>query len=57
MTAEAWYLGQSPGDASQLEHFVTKEKLEEVKSPDGLVAYISFEDKIFAINYNIGLKR
>ena len=57
MTAEAWYLGQSPGvDASQLEHFVTKEKLEGVKSPDGLVAYISFEDKIFAINYNIGLK-
>lgn len=57
MTAEAWYLGQSPGvNASQLEHFVTKEKLEGVKSPDGLVAYISFEDKIFAINYNIGLK-
>lgn len=57
MTAEAWYLGQSPGvDASQLGHFVTKEKLEGVKSPDGLVAYISFEDKIFAINYNIGLK-
>lgn len=57
MTAEAWYLGQSPGvDASQLEHFATKEKLEGVKSPDGLVAYLSFEDKIFAINYNIGLK-
>lgn len=57
MTAEAWYLGQSPGvDTSQLEHFVTKEKLKGVKSPDGLVAYISFEDKIFAINYNIGLK-
>ncbi|MBI5023051.1 MAG: hypothetical protein HZC05_02700 [Candidatus Magasanikbacteria bacterium] len=57
MTAEAWYLGQSPGvDPSQLEYFITKDKLAGVKSPDGLVAYISFEDKIFAINYNIGLK-
>ncbi|MBI5221954.1 MAG: hypothetical protein HY980_00430 [Candidatus Magasanikbacteria bacterium] len=57
MTAEAWYLGQSPGvDASQLEHIITKDKLAGVKSPDGLVAYISFEDKVFAINYNIGLK-
>ena len=57
MTAEAGYWGQSPVvDASQLEHFTTKDKLEGVKSPDGLVAYISFEDKIFAINYNIGLK-
>lgn len=52
-----WYLGQSPGvDASQLEAVQTKEKIAGIKSPDGLVAYLPFEDKIFVINYNIGLK-
>lgn len=57
MSVEAWYLSQSPGvEASQLEHFTTKEKFEGVKSPDGLVAYLPSGDKIFVINYNIGLK-
>lgn len=57
MSAVDWYLGQSPGVAAlQLESFQTKEKIEGIKSPDGLVAYIPFEDKIFVINYNIGLK-
>lgn len=52
-----WYLGQAPGVAAdQLATFQTKEKVAGVKSPDGLVAYLPFEDKIFVINYNIGLK-
>lgn len=57
MSVKDWYLGQSPGViASQLESFQTKEKVEGIKSPDGLVAYLPFEDKIFVVNYNIGLK-
>lgn len=57
LSVENWYLGQSPGvEAGQLEHFQTKSKIDGVKSPDGLTAYLPFEEKIFVINYNIGLK-
>lgn len=52
-----WYLAQSPGvKAEDLKVVTTKEKVDGVISPDGLAAYLPFEDKIFVINYNIGLK-
>lgn len=52
-----WYLAQSPGvQTGDLKPFVTKEKAEGILSPDGLTVYVPFEDKIFIINYNIGLK-
>jgi len=52
-----WYLGQSPGvSASDLKTITTKDNLAGILSPDGLAAYFPFEDRIFIIYYNIGLK-
>lgn len=57
MSVADWYLGQSPGvTADQLANFETKQNISGVKSPDGLTVYLPFEDRIFAVNYNIGLK-
>lgn len=57
MSAADWYLGQSPGvTADQLANFATKQNVSGAKGPDGLTVYLPFEDKIFVINYNIGLK-
>lgn len=52
-----WYLGQSPGvSADELKAVTTKNNLTGILSPDGLAAYFPFEDRIFVIYYNIGLK-
>lgn len=52
-----WYLAQAQGvKATDLKLVQTKEKIDGIISPDGLVAYLPFENKIYVINYNIGLK-
>lgn len=52
-----WYLAQSPGvSADDLKPIKTKEGIEGILSPDGLTVYLPFEDKIFVINYDIGIK-
>ncbi|MBI5732203.1 MAG: hypothetical protein HY982_02480 [Candidatus Magasanikbacteria bacterium] len=57
MAVADWYLAQSPGvKAEDLRTVKTKEGGEGVLSPDSLTVYLPFEDKIFLINYNIGLK-
>jgi len=57
LSVQDWYLGQSPGVTSdQLKTITTKDKITGILSPDGLAAYLPFEDRIFVIYYNIGLK-
>ncbi|MCX6779537.1 MAG: hypothetical protein NTU97_04940 [Candidatus Magasanikbacteria bacterium] len=57
LSVSDWYLGQSPGvSASDLKTVTTKDGLVGILSPDGLAAYLPFEDRIFVIYYNIGLQ-
>ncbi|KKR48866.1 MAG: hypothetical protein UT86_C0002G0040 [Candidatus Magasanikbacteria bacterium GW2011_GWC2_40_17] len=57
LKVEDWYLAQSPGvSAADLKIIKTKEGVEGILSPDGLTAYLPFEDRIFVINYDIGIK-
>ena len=52
-----WYLGQSPGvSPSDLKTVTTKDGMKGILSPDGLAAYFPWEDRIFVVYYNIGLK-
>ena len=57
LSVQDWYLGQSPGvTVDQLKTVTTKDKITGILSPDGLAVYLPFEDRIFVIYYNIGLK-
>lgn len=52
-----WYLAESPEtNPSELVDITTKSGLFGKKSPDGLTAYFSLEDKIYAISYSVGSK-
>lgn len=52
-----WYLAKSPGmTAAEVHTVVTKTGLQGIQSPDGLTAYFSYGDYIFAIAYNVGTK-
>ncbi len=53
----AWYLNQSPGvSASQVEAFVSKSRLDGIKSPDRLTAYLTSDARIFIISYALAGK-
>lgn len=52
-----WYASKAPEvSAADLKPVTTKEGLAGIYSPDSLVAYLPWEDKIYVINYNIGLR-
>lgn len=53
-----WYLTKSPGaNPAEVGTAATKhDMLLGIKSPDGLTVYFGKDDKIFAINYNVGVK-
>ncbi|MFH2136715.1 MAG: hypothetical protein ABII19_03770, partial [Patescibacteria group bacterium] len=52
-----WYLLESPETKpSELSDITTKSGLLGKKSPDGLTAYFSSGDKIYAISYGLGSK-
>lgn len=52
-----WYLAESPEtNPFELVDITTKSGLSGKKSPDGLTAYFSLGDKIYAISYSVGSK-
>ena len=58
-SVDNWYLSiASSVKISQLKHYKTYNELNVVESPDGFTVYVenSAKDKVFAVNYNIGLK-
>jgi hypothetical protein len=57
MAVTDWYLAQAPGVAAiDLKPVTTKEKIEGIVSPDALMAYIPYSDKIYIIKYDIGTR-
>jgi|GEM_PF-1423155 len=55
-TLEAWYLEKAPNViATQVKKYQNYKKLPVVESPDGFTAYIANGDKVYILNYNIGL--
>mgnify|MGYP006416174205 FL=1 len=58
-SVDNWYLSiASSVKISQLKHYKTYNELNVVESPDGYTVYVESpaKDKVFAVNYNIGLK-
>jgi len=54
-----WYLEMVPTvNATDLKEYQTLKKLNALESPDGFTVYIegTSKDKVYAVNYNIGLK-
>jgi len=54
-----WYLEMVPTvSATDLKEYQTLKKLNALESPDGFTVYVegASKDKVYAINYNIGLK-
>jgi hypothetical protein len=56
-TLENWYLEQAPNVRKvDLKYYTTASKLSVLESPDGFTVYLSQGDKVYILNYNIGLK-
>ena len=56
-TLENWYLEQAPNVRKpDLKYYTTAVKLPALESPDGFTVYLSKGDKVYVLNYNIGLK-
>ena len=56
-TVQDWYLRQAPSvKRSQLKLYKNFNNLSVVESPDGFTTYIGQDNKVFIINYSIGLK-
>lgn len=54
---ETWYLNQAPNiSRSDLKYYNTFTKNPAVESPDGFTVFISNNDKVYVLNYNVGLK-
>ena len=55
-TLDSWYLEKAPNiTATQLKKYQNYKKNPVIESPDGFTAYIANGDKVYIINYNIGL--
>ncbi|KKR07662.1 MAG: hypothetical protein UT32_C0008G0017 [Parcubacteria group bacterium GW2011_GWC2_39_14] len=55
-TLDDWYLEKAPTvTATQLKKYQNYKKVMVLESPDGFTAYVASTDKVFIINYNIGL--
>ncbi|MEK7159222.1 MAG: thrombospondin type 3 repeat-containing protein [Patescibacteria group bacterium] len=56
-TLQDWYLELAPTvKKSDLKSYETYRKIKVMESPDGFTVYIDHNDKVVALNYNIGLK-
>lgn len=57
-TLEDWYSEQAPSvNRADLKHYSTMVgKISVLESPDGFVAYLAKADKVYILNYSIGLK-
>jgi len=56
---QSWYLSKAPAvSAGEIKKYTTYNKLAVIESPDAFTVYLESVDKtkVFAINYNIGLK-
>ena len=54
---EEWYLELAPTvKKTDLKSYETYRKLKVMESPDGFTVYVDKNDKVVALNYNIGLK-
>ena len=52
-----WYKRQNPGlDTSSVKFYRSYNKLNVMESPDGFTRFIDAGDKVYILNYNIGLK-
>jgi len=57
-TLDDWYLEKAPTVvATQLKKYQNYKKVMVLESPDGFTAYVASTDKVFIINYNIGLNQ
>lgn len=57
MSLRDWYLAEVSGaSGTEFDSAVTKSGLSGIKSLDGLTVYFSSGDKIYAINYSVGVK-
>jgi len=55
-TLDSWYLEKAPSVIStQLKKYQNYNKIPVLESPDGFTVYIASANKVFIVNYNIGL--